>query len=57
MVSAHKKKGIKGYPELISKVEDAEIFNSRKINNTRNKLDIPVNNLIETDNLKINLEI
>ena len=51
------KKGIKGYPELISKVEDAEIFNSRKINNTRNKLDIPVNNLIETDNLKINLEI
>ena len=51
------KKGIKGYPELISKVEDAEIFNSRKINNTRNKLDIPVNNLIETDNLKIKLEI
>ncbi len=51
------KKGIKGYPELISKVEDAEIFNSRKINNTRNKLDIPVNNLIETNNLKINLEI
>ena len=29
----------------------------RKINNTRNKLYIPVNNLIETDNLKINLEI
>ena len=51
------KKGIKRYPELISKVEDAEIFNSRKINNTRNKLDIPVNNLIETDNLKIKLEI
>ena len=51
------KKGIKGYPELISKVEDAEIFNSRKINNTRNKLEIPVNNVIETDNLKINLEI
>ena len=51
------KKGIKGYPELISKVENAEIFNSRKINNTRNKLDIPVNNLIETDNLKIKLEI
>ena len=52
-----KKKGIKGYPELISKVENAEIFSSRKINNTRNKLYIPVNNLIETDNLKINLEI
>lgn len=52
------KKGIKGFPELISKVENANIFNKNKIDKTREKLDIPLNNISENNEVKlINLEL
>lgn len=47
------KKGIKGYPELISKVESADIFNKNKIDKTRKQLDIPLNDIKEDKNLEI----
>ena len=52
------KKGIKGFPELISKVENANIFNKNKIDKTRKQLDIPLNDIREDKNLEIiNLEL
>ena len=52
------KKGIKGFPELISKVENANIFNKNKIDKTREKLDIPLNNISENNEVElINLEL
>ena len=52
------KKGIKGYPELISKVESADIFSKNKIDKTRKQLDIPLDDIKEDKKLKIiNLEL
>ena len=52
------KKSIKGFPELISKVENANIFNKNKIDKTREKLDIPLNNISENNEVElINLEL
>ena len=44
--------------KIISKVENANIFNKNKIDKTREKLDIPLNNISENNEVElINLEL